>query len=294
MVAPQHESANSLIKGRIKELAKVVEDLVDADFYAYSGPMAQHTPDLFKDAIETADDLRTKALIWLETDGGYVEATERVVNVLRHHYDTVDFAVTTYAMSAGTILTMSGDSIFMDYSATLGPIDPQVMRPDGRGFVPAVGYLEQWERLVDKSNSGDLTSAELAFMVETFDAAELYQFEQARDLSIALLEDWLATYKFKSWTVTQSSGTPVTEEMRRERAREIATQLNDTSDWHSHSRGISMAVLRDKLNLQIDDIEDTPELHEALSRYLALLFDFRQKMGHDYFVIASSEDYHGH
>ena len=46
-------------------------------------------------------------------------------------------------MSAGTILCMSGDKIFMDYASILGPIDPQVPTPDTGDYVPALGYLDK-------------------------------------------------------------------------------------------------------------------------------------------------------
>lgn len=193
--------------------------------------------------------------MWIETNGGSVEATEQTANILRHHYGTVDFLVTTFAMSAGTILVMSGDSITMRYSATLGPIDPQIRQLGSDRWVPALGYLEQYERLIQRSAAGELTSAELAFLIEKFDPAELYQFEQARDLSVALLEDWLATYKFKNWTETETHKNPVTPVMRRDPAKQIALQLNDTAEWHSHNRGITMEVLRRRLNLQIENAD---------------------------------------
>jgi ClpP class serine protease len=93
-------------------------------------------------------------------------------------------------MSAGTVLVMSGDTIHMDYASTLGPIDPQV-RNRAEQWVPALGYLEQYDRLVEKSKAGTLTTAELTYLLQNFDPAELYQYEQERELSIALLEEWL-------------------------------------------------------------------------------------------------------
>lgn len=44
--------------------------------------------------------------------------------------------------------------------------------------------------------------------------------------------------------------------MRKARAKEIAEKLNDPQRWHSHSRGIPMAVLRRDLKLLIDDLKD--------------------------------------
>jgi membrane-bound ClpP family serine protease len=294
MTAPVPTSANDLVTGQILDRLRQLERTNNSDFLAYSGPISDSTPDLIKGVVESISKKRPTITVWLETNGGYVESTERIVNILRHHYRRVDFVVTTYAMSAGTILVMAGDSITMDYSATLGPIDPQIARAGSNRFVPALGYLEQYERLVEKSRTNQITTAELAYLLQNFDAAELYQFEQARDLSIALIEEWLPKYKFKNWRVTKGSGTKVTAAMRRSRANEIARRLNDTTAWHSHSRGISMNVLRQSLNLEIEDIADTPVFAEELANFLGLMYDFKRKMGHDYFVIACSEGYHGH
>jgi ClpP class serine protease len=52
-------------------------------------------------------------------------------------------------MSAGTVLVMCGDNIYMDYFSVLGPIDPQVKRRSkGNVYVPALGYLEKYNELV--------------------------------------------------------------------------------------------------------------------------------------------------
>jgi hypothetical protein len=53
-----------------------------------------------------------------------------------------------------------------------------------------------------KSARGELT-AEMGYHVERFDPAELYSYEQARDLSIDLLKEWLVKWKFKDWTTTE-------------------------------------------------------------------------------------------
>jgi hypothetical protein len=161
-------------------------------------------------------------------------------------------------MSAGTVLVIAGDAIHMDYASTLGPIDPQVMNKEGR-WVPALGYLEQYERLVRKSVEGTLTTAELAYLIQNFDPAELSSYEH--ELSVALLKEWLVKYKFKNWKKTEGSGTTVTVKMRRDRAVEIARKLNDMNLWHSHGRGIPMAVLRRDLNLLIDDFGENQNSH---------------------------------
>ncbi len=124
-----------------------------------------------------------------------------IVETLRHHYGYVAFVIPNCAFSAGTVLVMSGDDIYMDYYSRLGPIDPQVETENGK-MVPPLGYLAQYRRLLD---------AEAQLLIDGFDQAELHKYEQARELSIALLKEWLAKYKFKDWKVTESRGIPVTD-----------------------------------------------------------------------------------
>ena len=80
------------------------------------------------------------------------------MEILRAHYRSVFFVVPDFAMSAGTILCMSGDRIYMDYSSSLGPIDPQVH--NGKEWVPALGYLDKVEQLLEKARKGTLTNAD--------------------------------------------------------------------------------------------------------------------------------------
>jgi hypothetical protein len=159
---------------------------------------------------------------------------------------------------------MSGDTIMMDHFACLGPIDPQVER-EGK-LVPALSYLEQFNRLVNKSAQGTLTTAELA-LLSKLDLAELHYFEQAKKLTEDLLESWLATYKFKEWNETETRKVQVTKAMREQRAREIAVALNNHERWRSHGRGINMQTLQHELKLKIDDFGAIPALASAVKEY---------------------------
>jgi len=113
--------------------------------------------------------------------------------------------------------------------------------------------LIQYERLIEKAAKQQLTSAEMNILIKKFDLGELYTFEQQRNLSITLLKKWLVKYKFKNWITTEERGLNVTQEMKQQRATEIAQKLNDTDFWHYHGRGIPMETLESDLNLRIDD-----------------------------------------
>ena len=209
--------------------AKTLEEKLSADVVFYHGRITPAYFRSFRDFIEEVfrvSDLDGNAIaVFLRTGGGSAETAERMVNVLRKHYKFVYFVVPDIAMSAGTILSMSGDKIYMDYASSLGPIDPQIPAPDTGEYIPAMGYLDKVEELTKK---GSLQEADVV-LLRSLDLAKLALFEQARDLSVDLLKQWLVQYKFKDWVKhrTNNVGDPVTDDQKTERAEEIAEILSD-------------------------------------------------------------------
>lgn len=253
-----------------------IENILDADVLTIFSPMGSGLENLVKNAVELFQNRKDRIAIVLDTSGGYVEVVERIVYVIRKHYGEVDFLIPDQAMSAGTVFVMAGDRIFMSDFSCLGPIDPQIEK-DGK-FVPALAYLNQYQRLYKKADNGQLNTAELV-LLNNLDPGELYLFEQARELSHDLLIDWLSTYKFKNWDTHSSTRNPVTEEEKKQRAKEIAAALSDNERWRSHGRMISRSTLTSdpKLRLKIENIEDTPGLSSALADYVELLKDYMQR-----------------
>lgn len=273
-------NANGIIEGQLDCCIDHVESEFDADCLTFFGDIAFQTDDVVRDALEARTKKRSRLIFILETSGGYIEVTQRIAETLRRHYQQVEFIVPNYAMSAGTVLVMSGDAIHMDYYSVLGPIDPQVKRPISGVLVPALGYLVYYERLIEKSRRKTLTTAELAFLIEKFDPAELYRFEQAKQLSVTLLKEWLAKYKFKNWIKTETRGLKVTERKRVARAKQIAETLSRTDRWHSHGRGISMDVLVRDVGLKIEDFGSKPSQTQKIRLYYKLLVDYMARRGH--------------
>lgn len=241
------------IRNLLKSGLETLEQQLDSDIYTYYGPIDDSIVPLIKHTIEqiAKEKKHTRLSIVLTTGGGSATAVERYVNIIRNFYDEVNFIVPDFAYSAGTIFCMSGDNIYMNYYSVLGPIDPQVMNKDKR-WVPALGYLDKINELIEKAHKGTLTNAEF-LILKDFDLAELKGYEQAKELTIDLLKKWLVKYKFKNWTKKQTSGVPVTQEMKEKRAEEIADRLSDNKIWKSHGRPINIEILRDSLNLVIED-----------------------------------------
>ena len=166
------------IRGQLTLHLEKIGTTLDADVVAIVSPILPGLELRLRDAIDALPDRKDSVVVILDTQGGVVEVVERMVTALRHVYGDVTVIVPDRAMSAGTILALSADRIMMDHLSSLGPIDPQIER-DGK-LVPALSYLNQFERLNNKAQAGALTTAEYA-LVSKLDLGELYQFEQARN-----------------------------------------------------------------------------------------------------------------
>jgi hypothetical protein len=243
--------------------------------------------DFIKDEIEELTQQKStgnKLTVFVETEGGFVETVERIVSVFRKHYGIVEYVIPNYAYSAGTILVLSGDELYMDYYSVLGPIDPQIDMNE-EGSVPGMGYLAKFKELLaqinDPGKEPEETRGQMAYLIKRFDPAILFTIEQAIEHSKSLLRAWLPQYKFKSWTVKETSGEAVTPADRQQRAGEIATILGNAEHWHSHGRGIGIKDLEsDLIKLKVVNYGDDKVLNGNISHYYGLLIDYVRRNGY--------------
>jgi len=259
-----------------------------AEVIAFRSEMRSPLDDVIRSEVEHLKAMEKrptdKLVVVVETVGGFVEVVERIVSVFRRHYNTVEYVVPNFAYSAGTVLVLSGDDIFMDYYSVLGPIDPQYENEHGE-LVPGMGYLAKYRELMERINEPRKPSdpeprAELAYLIKKFDAAKLFHIEQAVEHSRALLREWLPKHKFKDWTKTETRGVAVDDTLRTQRADQIAEVLGDASRWHSHGRGISIRELAsDDIKLKINDFGAEPKLNANVRNYYSLFVDYANKKG---------------
>lgn len=280
------------IKSALDDRVQALEARFSTDVAFYLGEISEGAIRPFRDFVEklVTDRKHGRALtMFVNSPGGSAEAVEKLVEILRFHYDSVDFVVPDYALSAATILCMSGDRIWMDYSSSLGPIDPQVF--NGKEWVPALGYLDKVEELLGKAKRNELTGPEFV-MLQSLDLAMLSRFEQSRELTTTLLKKWLVEYKFKNWkthaTDTAKLGQPVTPEEKELRAEKIARDLGDNRRWHSHGRFIGPNTVR-SLRLQVDDYSADDEMRKEVRSYNDLLTEYVVR--HDFKFFLHSRTY---
>lgn len=131
---------DAAVKATARERLRRLETHLQGHVVFFFGSIDAGVHRTFRDFIEktaATRPARTRLVFVLNTPGGSAEMAEKMVEIMRQHYTEVFFVVPSFALSAGTILCMAGDRIYMDYSSSLGPIDPQVW--NGKEWVPALG-----------------------------------------------------------------------------------------------------------------------------------------------------------
>lgn len=272
----------------LRQNIKGLEKHLCGDVVSIVGPMLGGLPKALDNVLE---ELRKENMqnnnendtlyVFLTTGGGDTNTVERLVAILRHFYNEVNFVVPDYAYSAGTILCMSGDDIYMDYSSVLGPIDPQVQNKDGK-LVPVQSYLVKINDLLEKAQNGKISEAEF-LILKDFDLAEISIYEDASKLTIELLKNWLVRYKFKNWIETETTKKEVTDKMKADRAQEIATALDDHTRWKTHGRPLHIDIFND-IGLKINDYSSDEELRTKVKEYHFMLTDFLDQNNLENFI----------
>lgn len=206
----------------------------------------------------------------IETPGGDGTIAESIVSSLHDKFSEIGIIIPGSAMSAGAIMAMSGDEILMHpIQSAVGPIDAQLIQ-NGKQF-SAHAFLEGIENIKkEATDTGALNRAYIPIL-QNISPGEIEHAKNAQEFSQQLVRDWLVKYKFRNWNVHSTSGNPVTDQEKIQRAEEIAAALCDHGKWKTHGRRIRLADLHE-LRLRITDYsKDRPDLCEAIQRYFVLL-----------------------
>ena len=195
--------------------------------------------------------------VFIVSNGGSVEATERIVRLLREQFRIVRFIVPSNAYSAATLMCFSADEIYMDSLATLGPIDPQI------NGVPARAILRAFET-VEKRLKDEGPRALTAYMplISKYDLHILEICKSAQDLSKELARNWLSSYMLKS---------PEDDP----RVSEVVDFFSNYDIHKSHGRSIDRGKARE-LRLKVINVEEIAglgNLVRSLYNQYELMFD---------------------
>jgi hypothetical protein len=181
----------------------------------------------------------------LHTPGGGLTAGESLVDYLRRIFGSNIRAVVPHmAMSAGTMIACSCESILMGKHSNLGPIDPQL------GGLPAAAVNKEIERAI-KEIAEDPTRLQFwQFVLNKYDPTFVSQCEQAVEMAQKFVGDCLVANMFSGDSEAQEKADKVVKGLS-------DVDINKTHDRHIH---IDACVA---LGLKIEHLEDDQALQEA-------------------------------
>ena len=272
-------SDSQLTEERKKQLQKISRIRGHRDILVYAADLNKDNPQTspltsigYVDILPFSDQLanltRKKLDLILETPGGSGEVAEDLVRQLRNKYDDIAVIVPGWAKSAGTLIAMAADEILMGPTSALGPIDAQLFW-QGKRF-SADALLEGLNKIKEEVTATSVLNKAYIPILQGISPGEIQSATNALEFSKKLVTDWLVSCKFKNWKKHSTTGLPVTDKERRERAEQIADRLCDHSYWLTHGRSIKLNDLRE-MRLQVTDYSEKPKLSEAITRYYTLL-----------------------
>jgi hypothetical protein len=198
--------------------------------------------------------------ILLHSPGGSAEAAASIVRYLRRQFSEIRVFVPLAAMSAATMWALAGDRIVMGKHSQLGPIDPQLITP--QGAVPARAIIEQFERASEECSADPTRLGAWMPILQQYGPALLEQCANAEELARSLVRSWLTEYMLADQVDPEA------------KAERIADFFADYGEHRSHSLGIAIEKARE-VGLTIDDLEADAELQDAvLSVHHAALHTF--------------------
>lgn len=212
----------------------------------------------FMNAIKGLD--CTKGLdIILHTPGGSPVAAEAIVKYLRSKFNKdIRVIVPQLAMSAGTMIACSCNSIIMGKHSSLGPIDPQF------NGIPAYNIKMEYEEAKTDLAKNPENVSYWGLVFNKYPAAFLKTALDAISLSGTLLEEWLGTCMFDK---EEPEDVLI--------IKTIVSKLNEHDDSLTHGRHFDISFCK-SLDLKIIELESDSTLQDAV---LSVHHTFMHTMG---------------
>jgi len=200
--------------------------------------------DGFTDLVNSVANGSDSVDVLIHSPGGRPDATERIVQILRTKFKEVHFLIPHSAYSAATMLALSGNSIVLHPSATLGPIDPQVGVPTKEGFprfVPAKSIINGFDKaktMIKKEGANTLPAYLPLIEKYSLDLFELC--EDSEKLSKELVSSWLKQYMLKG------------KKVNGQKLKKIVSYFSDYNKHKIHSRPLTPEKLAQFSDLKIE------------------------------------------
>ena len=168
---------------------------------------------------------------------------------LHQKFDYIEVVIPTYAMSAGTMISLAADRLLMGRQSQLGPIDPQM--PVGGRFVSARAIVDQFEEAKEQILGDTKLAAVWAPALQSLGPALLTEAKNALDYGEAMVARWLERRRFKGFADASK------------KAAAVANYFNRSDNHKSHGRRIDRTEARSQ-ELIIDEFESDQALQDSI------------------------------
>jgi hypothetical protein len=114
---------------QVEEAANKLSSALDADVLFYNGEITFRSSGRFIDLI-CARNRKKKLVLILVTPGGEPDAAFKIGRAMQAKYDEIAIFVPGWCKSAGTLITLAANEIYIGDRGELGPLDIQIAKPD--------------------------------------------------------------------------------------------------------------------------------------------------------------------
>ena len=192
---------------------------------------------------------RKKGLdLFLHTPGGEIAATESLVHYLREMFDNnIRAVVPQIAMSAGTMIACSCDSILMGMHSNIGPVDPQF------SGMPAIGIIQEVKRALDEIKEDERAVHVWSPILSNLEPSFIQRCDWAIERSKEFLVDTL--------NIGMLRDLPDSEKARR--SESIINRLTNLAQNKAHDRHIHYQECKE-MGLTIESLEEDRKLQDLV------------------------------
>ena len=196
----------------------------------------------------------------LHTPGGNLAATESLVDYLHAMFNqnNIRAIVPQIAMSAGTMIACSANSILMGKHSCLGPIDPQI------SGVAAHGIMEEFDRIYQEIKEDPDKVAIWHPILSQYGPTLIGECEKAVKWADGMVTKWLRNGMLKN------------KENKDDAIEKFLEDFRNPATTKSHGRQFPPQYCR-RAGLKIESLERNQDLQDAvLSLHHVCMLTFEQ------------------
>lgn len=138
---------------QIRERAKEVSDILDADILLYVGEIDAANIDRLIRMVRAQKNKRPNVALILTTYGGDPDDAYRLARYLKRNYQKFLLFVFGYCKSAGTLIAVGADEVIMSDFGELGPLDIQLLKTDELITTSSLSYYQAMVSLREEAYS---------------------------------------------------------------------------------------------------------------------------------------------